>query len=160
MIGAVATMLLLILFSAAGAWVIKHQGTAAMRRTQDSLAAGRMPTTEVIDGFLIVCGGTLMLIPGFFTDFVGLFILLPPIRKFVRGATADALRIRVARKVRIAGSRLGGDESTGPNRAYRRPGDAPPDPARRQGEADVIDVDGEEIILFGRSAELGPSSGK
>jgi hypothetical protein len=52
---------------------------------------------------------------------------------------------------------LGSDDATlaGRYRAYRRPGDPPVGDFRRS-EVDVIDVDGEEIILTDPVAELSP----
>ena len=38
----------------------------------------------MVDGLLIVIGGTLLLTPGFLTDIFGLFLLIPPTRAIVR----------------------------------------------------------------------------
>ena len=79
-IGTLNTIGLLILISIAGAWLLKHEGTATWRRLQASLAAGRMPTNEATDGALILLGGALLLTPGFLTDLAGAVMLLPPSR--------------------------------------------------------------------------------
>ena len=42
------------------------------------------PSTELVDGFLILFGGALMLAPGFLTDLLGMALLLPPVRAVVR----------------------------------------------------------------------------
>ena len=39
----------------------------------------------MVDGLLIVVGGTLLLTPGFLTDIFGLILLIPPTRAIVRG---------------------------------------------------------------------------
>lgn len=156
-VGVIPAVLLLLFFSAAGAWLTKREGTTAFRRIQDGLAAGRMPTTEVIDGFLVMLGGAMMLVPGFLTDLLGLLLMIPPVRAMVRGLAGALIAHRVARRVRITGARLGGDDPTlaGRYRAYRRPGEPPVGDFRRT-EVDVIDVDGEEIILTDPVAELSP----
>lgn len=156
-IGAVPAVLFLLFFSAAGAWLTKREGTSALRRIQAGLTAGRMPTTEVIDGFLVMLGGALMLAPGFLTDLIGLLLLIPPVRAAVRGLAGVLIARGIARRVRVAGMRLGGDDSdlAGRYRAYRRPGDRP-DGHWRRTDVDVIDVDGEEIILSEVVAELAP----
>ena len=83
-IGALNTIGLLIVVSLVGGWLMKREGVAVVRRVQESLAAGLVPATEVVDGFLILLGGALMLTPGFLTDIVGLGLLLPPVRAVVR----------------------------------------------------------------------------
>lgn len=83
-IGVLNTIGVLILISIGGAWLLKREGMAAWRRVQGSLAAGRMPTSEVTDGALILLGGALLLTPGFLTDLVGVVMLLPPSRAVLR----------------------------------------------------------------------------
>ena len=43
-----------------------------------------MPAREVLDGVLVIFGGALLLTPGFITDILGLFLLIPPSRAVVR----------------------------------------------------------------------------
>ena len=43
-----------------------------------------MPSVELMDGFLILAGGILLLTPGFITDFIGLCLLFPPTRSLIR----------------------------------------------------------------------------
>ena len=63
---------LLIADSILGAMLMRSQGRAAWRRFNETLAAGRPPAREVLDGVLIIFGGALLLTPGFVTDIVGL----------------------------------------------------------------------------------------
>ncbi len=67
-----------------GAWLAKQQGVKTFRRIQEELAAGQMPTDSMLDGMLILLAGTLLLTPGLLTDFVGLTILIPPLRFLYR----------------------------------------------------------------------------
>jgi UPF0716 protein FxsA len=83
-IGVLNTIGLLIVVSAAGAWLLKQQGIAAWKRFQDALARGRPPAGEVADGALILFGGALLLTPGFVTDCVGLVLLIPVTRAAVK----------------------------------------------------------------------------
>jgi UPF0716 protein FxsA len=83
-IGALNTLGLLILISIVGAWLAKREGLGVLRRMQAALNAGRVPGTELIDGFLILLAGALMLTPGFLTDIVAILLLLPPVRAAVR----------------------------------------------------------------------------
>lgn len=83
-IGVVPTLALLLADAVLGSMLLKHQGRGAWRRFNEALAARRFPGKEVADGVLIVIGGTLLLTPGFLTDLVGLFLLIPPTRAIAR----------------------------------------------------------------------------
>lgn len=96
-IGAVNTLGLLILISVVGAWLAKREGLGVLRRMQRSVDSGRVPGTELVDGFLILLAGALMLTPGFLTDILAILLLLPPVRAVVR----RELRRRLARRIRI-----------------------------------------------------------
>lgn len=97
-IGGVPTLLLLLLVSIAGAWLLKQQGTATWRRMRETLRSGRMPTKEVTDGALILFGGALLLTPGFLTDIVGLALLIPPARIPIKAAIAAFVARRAAKR--------------------------------------------------------------
>jgi UPF0716 protein FxsA len=84
LIGVWPTLALLLADALLGSWLLKHQGRTAWRRFNEALAARRFPGREVVDGALIVVGGTLLLTPGFLTDVVGIFLLLPPTRAITR----------------------------------------------------------------------------
>lgn len=84
LIGVVPTLILLLADAVGGSWLLKHQGRGAWRRFNEALAARRFPGKEVVDGVLIVIGGTLLLTPGFITDVFGAFFLLPPTRALTR----------------------------------------------------------------------------
>jgi UPF0716 protein FxsA len=53
---------------------------------------GRVPGREVLDGALVLIGGTLLMIPGFITDAVGILLLLPPGRIPLRWLLARNFR--------------------------------------------------------------------
>jgi UPF0716 protein FxsA len=93
-IGALWTIAILIADSLIGARLLRWQGRTAWRRFQEAVATGRMPHNEVIDGVMIVVGGTLLLTPGFITDIIGLLLLLPLTRAAIRRAVARSIRRR------------------------------------------------------------------
>jgi UPF0716 protein FxsA len=84
-IGLWPTLALLLADALLGSFLLKHQGRGAWRRFNEALAQRRFPGKEVVDGLLIVVGGTLLLAPGFITDIFGLILLIPPTRAIVRG---------------------------------------------------------------------------
>lgn len=85
MIGVAPTIALLLLDSLIGAWLVKSQGSVVWSRFRKTVDAGRIPANEAVDGFLVILGGTLLLVPGFLSDVVGLVFVLPPTRKLLRG---------------------------------------------------------------------------
>lgn len=83
-IGVWWTIALLIADSIIGAWLMRSQGRAAWRRFNATLAEGRAPAREVLDGVLVIFGGALLLTPGFVTDVFGALFLIPPTRAVLR----------------------------------------------------------------------------
>lgn len=90
-IGALPTILLVIATSVLGAYLLKQQGLAALTRLQNNLRQGQLPAEGLKEGIFIVLGGILLMTPGFFTDFLGLFCLLPPTRKLLMKLFAKRL---------------------------------------------------------------------
>ena len=78
------TILLLVLDSVVGAWLIKREGRRAWRALRERVESGRMPARELADGVLVVLGGALMLSPGFVTDALGILLILPVTRPLFR----------------------------------------------------------------------------
>ena len=93
-IGAWWTILLLIADGILGSWLMKREGTRALRALEQALDARRMPARELADGALILVGGTLLLTPGFVSDIAGLICVLPFTRPLVRGALVRFLTRR------------------------------------------------------------------
>ncbi|UPU35059.1 FxsA family protein [Geomonas paludis] len=83
-IGGVATVAILLLMSLTGAWLIRHQGGRVLTQIRDELSQGRLPAAQLLDGALIFIGGVLLTTPGFFTDFLGIFFLVPSTRRFIK----------------------------------------------------------------------------
>jgi UPF0716 protein FxsA len=95
-IGVLPTFLLLALDSVLGSLLLRAQGRAVWRRFNETMAAGRIPHREVIDGVLVIFGGAFLLTPGFLTDVAGLLLLIPPTRSVVRRIAVKRLGRRVA----------------------------------------------------------------
>lgn len=89
------TILLLILDSLFGTWLIRREGGRAWLALRVALESGRMPARELADGALILVGGTLMLTPGFVTDAFGILLILP----FTRPAARRMLTQLVSRRL-------------------------------------------------------------
>ena len=83
-IGGWQTLALLLAESALGAYLVKHEGRRSWQALKVALNTGRMPGRELADAALILIGGTLLLTPGFLTDIVGFFFILPFTRPITR----------------------------------------------------------------------------
>jgi UPF0716 protein FxsA len=94
-IGVLPTIALLAADSLLGSILLRSQGRVVWRRFNETLAAGRMPHREVMDGVLVIFGGAFLITPGFITDIVGVILLLPPTRSLVRAYVARRLGRRV-----------------------------------------------------------------
>jgi UPF0716 protein FxsA len=95
-IGPLPTVLLLLALSFAGAWLVRAQGFQTMRGIQSELASGRLPAAQLMDGAMILVGGTLLLTPGFFTDLLAIFFLIPLTRDMIKKLVGAWLQNRLA----------------------------------------------------------------
>ena len=80
-IGALPTVLLVVLTAVAGAALARFQGLATLQRLQATLARGETPAIEMFEGVLLLVGALLLLTPGFITDLLGFVCLVPVTRK-------------------------------------------------------------------------------
>ena len=83
-IGALNTVILVILTAFAGAYLARMQGLQTMFKVQASLQQGIIPREELIDALLILVAGIVLLTPGFMTDAIGLLLLYPSTRYHVK----------------------------------------------------------------------------
>jgi UPF0716 protein FxsA len=83
LIGAFPTIALVVFTAALGAWLLRQQGFQTLRRFQESLAQGNIPTYEIIEGPILLVGAALLLTPGFITDLLGMICLIPSLRRKV-----------------------------------------------------------------------------
>jgi UPF0716 protein FxsA len=135
-IGAWWTILLLVLDSIIGGWLIRREGGRAWRALNAAIGEGKMPARELADGALILIGGTLMLSPGFVTDAFGILLILPVTRPMFR----RLLTTFATRRVVLAATRRtprAGPGGHGPGGA----GPGGPGPGGPGGGGDVVKGD-------------------
>jgi UPF0716 protein FxsA len=153
-IGILPTIALLLVDGFLGAALARSQGRLAWRRFNEALAAGRVPAKEVYDGAAIIFGGALLLSPGFITDFLGVFLLLPPTRGLLRRTlVGTARRVGPARAAFYVYDRRPGGRS-GPARPPGGNGQPPPRRAPR-----TYDVEGTATEVPDDPGELGSGEG-
>ena len=86
LIGGVATVALVVLTALIGLLLVRAESRYTLGNLQRKLAAGELPTTELMDGGLLLVAGAFLLTPGLVTDLVGLLLVLPPTRFPIRVA--------------------------------------------------------------------------
>lgn len=99
-IGGPLTLLLLAGMSVAGVYLLRGESASVWRRANAEMAAGRVPTKELVDGALVIVGGVCLIVPGFITGVFGALLLLPPVRALVRPLLVAAMARRAARLAR------------------------------------------------------------
>ncbi|HCI9478274.1 TPA: membrane protein FxsA [Klebsiella pneumoniae] len=80
-LGVFMTLILVIFSSVVGMSLVRNQGFKNFLLMQQKMAAGESPAAEMIKSVSLIIAGLLLLLPGFFTDFLGLLLLLPPVQK-------------------------------------------------------------------------------
>ncbi len=81
-IGLLPTVLAVIATAIIGVYWLRMQGLATLMRFQERLVERQLPTTEIVEGVLLIVAGAFLLTPGFATDFVGFSLLVPRLRRW------------------------------------------------------------------------------
>lgn len=110
-IGLWPTLAIVISTAVLGTMLMRSQGARAWTEIQRSFAEFRDPTRPLAHGVMILVAGMLLLTPGFFTDAVGLALLVPGLR--------DLVMRQVSRRVRITRMEMRG--ATMRREAHRPP---------------------------------------
>lgn len=83
-IGIWPTIALVVVTAFVGSWLVSQQGRATWIQLRVQLSQGSVPTIPLVHGAMILVAGALLLTPGFMTDVVGLALLVPAVREFLR----------------------------------------------------------------------------
>jgi UPF0716 protein FxsA len=94
-VGFLWALLILILVSALGPFVVRRVGSGVLAHTRERLALGEMPTRELLDGLVVLIGGVMICVPGFIGDAVGLMLMIGPVRHVIIRAFGHKLARRV-----------------------------------------------------------------
>lgn len=127
-IGFWPTIVLLVVDSLVGAYLVRREGRRAWESFRTALSELRWPGDEVAQGALVLVGGALLLTPGFVTDVAGLAMVVPVTRSLLSRVLRRRLGPPQVRTFRGTGG-PGAPRGRGPGRAGpaagtgRRPGD-------------------------------------
>ncbi len=80
-IGALWTVLLVVLTAVIGVSLLRIQGFNTLNRARQNMERGTLPAMEMMEGMILAVGGALLITPGFITDTLGFLCLIPATRR-------------------------------------------------------------------------------
>ena len=86
-VGALNTVALIFLTAIIGLYFAKHQGLQTLKSGMINLYQNKIPLYEIMSGASIAIAAFLLIVPGFFTDFIGFLLLVPFTRKILFNLT-------------------------------------------------------------------------
>ena len=82
-IGALNTILLILLTAIVGIWYARYEGFNTLRSGMAQLVKNELPLYEIVSGTAIAFAALLLILPGFATDIIGILLIFPITRKFI-----------------------------------------------------------------------------
>ncbi len=82
-VGALNTVALIFLTAIIGIYFARYQGIQTLKSGIINLYQNKMPIYEIMSGASIALAAFLLIVPGFFTDFIGFLLLIPFTRKIL-----------------------------------------------------------------------------
>lgn len=91
------TLLIVIATGILGAFLLKIQGIGILRRINNELSRGVIPSDAIFDGLFIFCGGLFLVTPGVITDVLGILLLFPFSRRLFKQWAKSRMEDSIAR---------------------------------------------------------------
>ncbi len=82
-IGALNTILLILVTAVLGIWYARYEGFNTLRSGMSQLIKNELPLYEMVSGAAIAFAALLLILPGFATDIMGLLLVFPVTRKII-----------------------------------------------------------------------------
>ena len=105
-IGALNTVALILLTAIIGIYFAKLQGVQTLKSGMLNLYQNKTPIYEMMSGASIAIAALLLIVPGFFTDFLGFLLLIPLTRKILLGL---ALKNKVKKDIKTQSKTIDGE---------------------------------------------------
>lgn len=102
-IGAVETLVLVILTGIIGARMARREGLSVLQQIQQEAVNGTAPADKMVEGVMVLLGGVLLITPGVMTDIVGLSLIFPLSRRLMAGSVKRVLH----RRMQVSGVHIG-----------------------------------------------------
>ena len=82
-IGALNTILLILVTAILGIWYARYEGFNTLRSGMSQLIKNELPLYEIVSGAAIAFAAFLLILPGFATDIIGILLVFPLTRKII-----------------------------------------------------------------------------
>ena len=82
-IGALNTILLILVTAILGIWYARYEGFNTLRSGMSQLIKNELPLYEIVSGAAIAFAAFLLILPGFATDIIGILLVFPITRKII-----------------------------------------------------------------------------
>ena len=82
-IGALNTILLILMTAVVGIWYARYEGFNTLRSGMSQLVKNELPLYEIVSGAAIAFAALLLILPGFATDIIGILLVFPITRKII-----------------------------------------------------------------------------
>ena len=82
-IGAFNTILIILLTAVIGIYFVRMQGLSTLKSGVTQIYRNQIPIYELISGAALAIAALLLIIPGFATDIVGFFLVMPVTRNII-----------------------------------------------------------------------------
>ena len=82
-IGALNTILLILMTAVVGIWYARYEGFNTLRSGMSQLVKNELPLYEIVSGAAIAFAALLLILPGFATDIIGILLIFPVTRKII-----------------------------------------------------------------------------
>ena len=116
-LGTLPTLALIVVTGVIGAHLARLQGLSVLTRAQEQMDRGELPAGSLADGVMILVAGALLITPGILTDLLGFALLVPKVRRVVKGYVLARVRKAVEQnrvRVHVSGFDVRGREDEGP----------------------------------------------
>ena len=91
-IGAINTILLILLTAFVGIFYARYEGLNTFKSGFSQIIKKETPTYEIISGAAIAFAAILLIIPGFATDILGFLLIFPITRKLIFGNLSNKFK--------------------------------------------------------------------
>lgn len=98
LIGALYTILIVVITGLLGAFLARRQGLATLSRIRSSIKRGILPSDDLFQAVLILIGGLLLITPGLITDLAGFAMLIPQTRNIVTKWLRNLIQRKIERR--------------------------------------------------------------
>lgn len=94
-IGVLPTILLLVVISFLGLWIVKLRGVYTLFSIKQDLSQGKIPAEAVGNSVMFILAGILLIIPGFLSDILAILCVLPFSRKWIQAFVINSVKNKV-----------------------------------------------------------------